>query len=57
MFVAAMYGFWIEYCAHWNMRFPYPFLTLMEVDTRIYTYLGGAVFAFVMFAILNGIHK
>lgn len=56
--VAAAYGFWIEYCAHWNNdRFPYPFLTMMEVENRIYIYLGAALFAFLTFQTLNALHK
>jgi len=57
MFVTAMYAFWIEWCAALNGRFPYPFLNMAEADVRIYIYFAGATFAFVMFSILNALHK
>jgi hypothetical protein len=52
-----VYGFWIEYCATLNGRFPYPFLTIMELDHRMWTYMGAAAFAFTTFALLNAVHK
>lgn len=40
-----------------NGVFPYPFLDLMEPEERLYTYMGGATFAVVVFWILNALHK
>jgi hypothetical protein len=58
MGVTTAYSIWVEYCARWNNdRFPYPFLTMMQPEERVYTYMAAAAFAFIAFQILNGLHK
>lgn len=58
MIIGVAYGFWTEYAAYHNDgMFPYPFLTQMAEDERIWVYLGGSALAVVVFWILNALHK
>lgn len=57
MILCTMYGFWVEYCGFWNKRFVYPFLNIMDTNERIMAYMAGGAFAFIMFSILNALHK
>nr|ODN99741.1 hypothetical protein L204_02174 [Cryptococcus depauperatus CBS 7855] len=51
------YGVWVEHCASINGVFPYPFLTIMNFEGRVATYVGATVAAWLVFRGLNGLHK
>ncbi|KAJ9092621.1 hypothetical protein QFC19_008659 [Naganishia cerealis] len=50
------YSVWVEHCATYNDRFPYPFLPSDSFPGRIAIYAGGTFFAYVAFKIINGLH-
>ncbi|KAJ7172592.1 FAR-17a/AIG1-like protein [Mycena filopes] len=50
------YGWWVELCASKNGNFPYPFLTLNPLETRIGIYVGACIVACLSFYGLNALH-
>lgn len=54
----AAYCTWVEHCATMNNgKFPYPFLTIMNVPARITMYTCSTLFALVVFWGLNRVHR
>jgi hypothetical protein len=53
---SVFYGVWVEYCATFNGRFPYPFLTDNPFDIRLKIYAAVTVIALGAFWGLNKIH-
>ncbi|KAK0468981.1 FAR-17a/AIG1-like protein [Desarmillaria tabescens] len=51
------YGAWVEWCAHINGYFTYPFLTNNPFPIRLCIYAGGATVGYLSFRILNAIHS
>ncbi|GMK55969.1 hypothetical protein CspeluHIS016_0210250 [Cutaneotrichosporon spelunceum] len=51
------YASWVEHCASINGHFPYPFLTIMSFSGRVKMYAISAVFALLVFWLLNALHK
>ncbi|KAI5453096.1 hypothetical protein NCC49_006125 [Naganishia albida] len=50
------YTVWVEYCASYNDRFPYPFLPSDSFGARLAIYVGATGFAYLAFKFLNGLH-
>lgn len=51
------YAVWVEHCASINGKFPYPFLTIMDLEHRSWVYAGASLFALLVFRGLNALHK
>ncbi|KAJ7751955.1 FAR-17a/AIG1-like protein [Mycena metata] len=56
VFCTVWYGWWVELCASKNGTFPYPFLTLNPLETRIGIYAGACIVACISFYGLNALH-
>ncbi|KAJ9102343.1 hypothetical protein QFC21_002743 [Naganishia friedmannii] len=50
------YSIWVEHCAAYNDRFPYPFLPADSFPARIAIYAGATFFAYAAFKLINGLH-
>ncbi|KAH8078248.1 hypothetical protein HD553DRAFT_353048 [Filobasidium floriforme] len=50
------YTSWIEYRGL-DGKFPYPFLPAASMPIRLAIYVGGTIFAYASFKVLNGLHK
>lgn len=55
--LSASYTVWVEHAASINGRFPYPFLPLDSLPTRVAIYIGSTFFAFGAFKVINGLHR
>ncbi|KIK59784.1 hypothetical protein GYMLUDRAFT_44239 [Collybiopsis luxurians FD-317 M1] len=55
-FYTSFYAWWVERCASFNGKFPYPFLTESSLEIRMAIYFGAGSLALTSYWLINSLH-